>query len=622
MTYDEKIEQIRQNRSNALNSKVKISQAQINAIEEDNFNKKFLFGDTSNNGILDIIKLYYEEENLEKGITFTKPSLTNMNNLTTWNNQFTSAISIAGDEEFYLDSDTDGLADEELNLTTEWLNGNDAGSETDGIFGDLNYFLEFNIGIDVSDTTTVTSLYEYVDASAAEAAAISFLYPNNYSKIGKGIRGRRTRNVEITTESNSDPLYRYIIGGDATTDEPTFYSNLTDINSQGGGEKTEFLTNLNNLISSINDTSDYQSKLTEIYNAIYDIKNGNNEIFEEASMSTDIDDDTIAITTLKNNLDIYVGTNTDTLIDDTLWGYYNWFNTADGTEGTFDTNLTNLETLINTIKTTITTRFNNIEGIIGDINPASFTKLRKWRYFWINTIIGKPTSSLINLNGMNTAISTANNTLNKANEELSTLFGSTAIDREKYIPTPELVTSFNNHKRDDEGNIIQLRIGFAYIGQAHATKYKIYRRTIDNITYDNEQWNDTVYLEVTDLDNKTGNVKMIYNDIDNNFTIGDIYCYRVRTFDETNDSFISASEESKIYDDTNEYSFTEIVNGKINIGENDLSIGQIILIKNTTSNNGFYFINYKNEEIIGINGINNLNESGNLYLTNSIVIIS
>ena len=92
MTYEEKIESKRQDRSNALNSKVGISQAELDAIDVDDFNSEYLFGDGINIGVIDLINLYYDEKNIEKSSTYAKPAHTASE--TVWDNQFNDAISL------------------------------------------------------------------------------------------------------------------------------------------------------------------------------------------------------------------------------------------------------------------------------------------------------------------------------------------------------------------------------------------------------------------------------------------------------------------------------------------------------------------------------------------------
>jgi hypothetical protein len=562
MTFDEKIIQLKTDRSNAINSKVSILAAQANALDEDIFNNKFLWGDGTDNGIQQLYKLYLEEKNIEKGRTFTHPSLANYikgTSSTGWEGELNTAISTIGDSPngFY----NSGALSTILDMNAYWINTNGEGTENLGFIA---------------------------------------------------------------------------LAGQITTDI------AAALLSWGPTEKANLLASITALRTNINSSSSYQTKLTAIYNEVNDILTGGNLLYTEAGMTADVYDDRTGITTLKSTLDTYCGSSGDLYAVGvgpyTLYGFYNYYNGIPPNPPPpippppnlpppppALQSFTDLGTLITNITSTINTRFSSIDtNSFGPVYPTTYTKLRKWRFFWINSRIGKPLASLINYNGMSGAITNANTALANANMQLDVILGT--ANREEYIPTPTLFVAFENHIRNDASVITQRRTGIAYDGQQHATEYKIYRRTVTSTPLSNAQWGDSEYDSITlpaDINPDTGFLKNIYTDEDVGFAIGQKFCYRIRTRDTVNDSFSSGSEESKVYDDTTTYTFTNIVAGKFSIIEADHKIkpGMYIIILGTTVN-GFYRVLTVNNASVTVDQAINYTGAGTVNPANSVVFIT
>ena len=74
-TFAEKLQKVKTERSNALNQKVSTEVAQAIALEEDEFNDTFLFGDGTNIGIIDLIDYYYVETEELNGNVYDEPNV-------------------------------------------------------------------------------------------------------------------------------------------------------------------------------------------------------------------------------------------------------------------------------------------------------------------------------------------------------------------------------------------------------------------------------------------------------------------------------------------------------------------------------------------------------------------
>jgi hypothetical protein len=547
MTIEEKIAQLKTDRSNAINSKVATIVAQADASTMDAFNDKFLWGDGFNNGIQQLYKMYLDEKNIEKGTTFSKPNLVDYTK-TYWNNtEFPAAISNTGDgaNGFY----PSGASTQQMDYTAYWINTNGEAVGTAGLL-------------------TLTNALQ-----AAIAAA----------------------------------------------------SGLWDIIN-----KSALLTAITNLRNAIITGSSYRNNLSAIYTEVGLIKTASNPIYEEGGMSADIFDDRSNISTLQTNLDNAAGTsgtyNPTSHINSHLFGFNAYFTTiaAPGPPNPDPNSFTDITTLNNTIISYINTRYtyvdNNTLGAVYSSSPSDFTRLRKWRFFWINARIGKPSSSLINYTAMGSALTSIGLAITNADAQLDILLGSS--NREQYIPTPTLFATFENHKRDENGLIIQRRVGLAYGGQQHATEYKILRRLTSAVAMNNTPWGDTPYATYSTINSDTTYVSNLYTDTDAGFAIGQKYCYRVRVRDLTNDTFVSGSVESKIYEDASPYSFTNIVSGQLTIPVGHKITAGVYVAIIGTSVDGFYFVSNVVNETITLSQSINYTGVGILYPANSVVFIT
>lgn len=619
MTYEEKLQKIKLNRSIALNTEIYSLNAQAVALDENNFNDKYLWGDGTYKGVQDIILEYYNELNLEVGRDFSYPTLGNYTQ-TYWNNTiFINALSTSGDGShgFYPNGATSTLMQTSNNNYYIYTNGDD-GFSTGGIVGYINSIISA-IGTVAANADNGTDGMTYATVLDATNAANAWILANN--RLGSGLLGKRTENIEIST-TGAPPSVSFSVGTGGA-DTPSYYSDP---------EKTTLLNSISSLITA---SSNLLSTLNNLYTDINDIKVGSNPLFNDPNMAADVNDDRTSITNLITAINTAIGTNADIVTDNTYWGYYNWFSSAVGNEANFNTYLGDLNTLNTSYNSTITTRAGNIHSIIGNGSIDYNSGLRKWRTFWIITIIGKPIASLITYNALQIAIDNAVNSLDNANSVLDVLLGTANLDQ--WIPTPVLYATYYNPVRTKTGIITQQRVGMVYDGQAHATKYNIYRRLTSNTPLDNTNWGDSVYSVYNAIDTNTGNISNLFEDT--NIILNNSYVYRIQTVDETNDpSYSTTSLQSKVYDDSQTFTFTAITNSiqetvvvggitykvsKLNIGNHKFRSASYCVIKvNNTVYNDFYYIVEIDEVSISIYPQLPVGVAGNIYYTNSIVSIA
>ena len=656
LTASEMIAKMKQERSLAINSKNAMQQTQVDKQEEDAYNNKYLHGDTNNIGINDLIWYYYKEKEYEKGTIFKYPELaSSLSSLeTTWETVLTNALSSSGDgiNGFYPPNE-DGAGDSVMNMESYYINENGDSEPTNGGLIGYVYTFQQYLGNPASGDSR-TSGDSYDTPAEAQTAAKIWLYgdstapgtEHNTTYLGKGLRGRRTANVDIGTQVTGSSKYVYTIGKDGTTDDPTFYAdNTVDENGFLGNiaYKTNFLDSLYDILLYGDSNSDFQVHLRNLKTEIYKIhQNGDsNPLFLDPDMQSDVGDTPGDIDTYLSDIHSYIGDSSDVVGDSTLYGFYNYFNSATGNESAFNDNLGALNLKAYNFRMLLQDRFEHLDtkgdsgdtGIIGRIyvtSEADITRLRKWRLFWIKTRIQKPKATNITDEGIITAIDEANKQISKANDILEVIFGTSLNDHLQFIPTPTIFSTYFDPKRDeDTGVITKRRVGIVYDGQIHAEKYWIYRKPLSNVSVSDGQWGDSaIHEKYGDTNTETGFIKNTYIDLDASFSPGDKYVYRVRTMDFTNtvNGDTTASLQSDLYNANVSKSFTQITNNIVKIGDShEFSEGGYVAITGTTSVDGFYLITASGDTTItiddGDSSVINDTSGGTVYASSSVIFI-
>lgn len=654
MTAAEKIEQLKTDRTLAINAKVATEEARDNALDEDRFHQRYLMGDTITGeiGVNDLIWYYYKEKEYEKGIERTWPKLGD--SLWDWRlnyeTVYSNALVTTGDDiDGFYPPNENATAATDMNFLSYYLNRN--GDETPNPLGGLiGYSIDtlYKLGDSAPTKTSYEDATIYLTEAAALTAAYVSLYGDSVApgsigdsdRLGHGVRGRRTCNIEVTASGAGD-AWIYRIGYDGTIDEPTFYADTTDSNGFLGGEKTAFLAAFNSLLAYGDTNSDYVNHLTDLKTEIISLEAGANVVFSEFSMDADVADTEVNILSHLSSLEQVVGDSYDIAYDgtptgdSTLYGIYKYFLTAVGDEAIFETatNLLKLK-LGDSLLTVINARYNTIEySFIGDTyssNESDFTLLRKWRNTWSKARILKPVSSLISYEAMRDAIVDAETSLSNKDGELALILGNTSADHLQYIPTPSMVTVYPDHFRNNLGVVTSRRVVAYYNGQQHASEYRLYRMAVpsagaSNIT--NDQWNDSYYYNsMGDTDLDTGLTKLYYTDTDATFINGSKYIYRVRVYDYVNKigGDTTASLQSPVFDVNITKAFTQVDGDSIiNFGEeHTFKIGNYIVVNATIASNGYYLITGKGDSTITVAPALNTGEtSGTVYLCKSVIFI-
>lgn len=620
-TIEDKINDLKEQRSLMTNLKVTTTIDRDSAEEEDHFTKLFFYGDSNFIGINDFIKLYFEERSLLFGNTYTHPSLDDWGD-TEWEAVFEQSIKTEGDtvNGFY-PPDAYGVGAQEMNLNSYYLNNH--GETIKGDSGDTGIKLLTKLVLDeIGDTAEHGASWyasDYIYDSSGEATAAGDSYVTSLESNATGVRWWRTKDTTVSTSDDGEgppPKYRFILGN-GSYDTPNAFTN-----------KTDFVGSINILRVELQE-GDIKTKLTEIYNEIQDI---NDNIWFDGLETWIGDTNGDSVSAFSNELDVFIGDSGDSTGDTTLWGLYNHFNGMDGTEAGFDDDVDDLEDFINIIRGSITDRHNAIGNYLGD-SVLSSDNLKKARYFWVNQRIGKPISSLINYTGLEYALTLAETNLDNASEKLDIFLGTPEV----YIPTPELYAAFENNRLDKETEVLlERRIKVVFSGQQHATRYDIYRKNLKSVAFDNNDWSNDFYLGyISTINNDTGFVYTEYTDtsgLSNEMS----FCYRIRCVDTSNDpSYTTMSKQSDVYLEDTEDLFYETIN-KTDFKEREVTIldlqeehkfkkrQYILLIPDRFSKvTGFYSIVDTDEMKIYITPQIDLNVSfsGKIYLCNGILCV-
>jgi len=614
MIFNDKVKKIKQNRSNALNNKIMLKKAELEAIDENDFNISYLFG-VGYSGISDFIKLYYTEMEQENNTVFNYPILSNYTKAE-WDNIFNEALNYTLSPALYINDKNHNYGqDIQAAGISAWFNTNGKNVGTTGLLSVIENVIN-KVGNNATVLGTYTSNYSYSTAANAHAAAVSLAKTTNWA--GTTLKGKRScdlidpdnnPNGEITTDFDGTDSYRFNLGD----------GNIENVNYYTNPEKNDLLNSITSLISSIDNNSNYQSNLNIIYDELdklYDVNHINhNEKIYLTNITNDIIDDRSTITNYISSINNSVGVNTDVLANNTLYGYKNYFTSAIGNEGDFNTSLDNLVTLCNSIQNLINTRNGTLDNIVGTTENDRF---KKHRLFWSKTIIKKPDGSLTTISSVEQGSMAYNNVIKQiesANNELSVLFNN----KDEWIMTPELYASYYDPKINKKTKIIEDDISYLiFSGQAHAEGYKIYRKEMNPSLINNNNWITGEIEDFTDIGDN-GDVKTTYKD--SNVLNDKIYLYRISIYDTINDINSSASNQSKIYDDINYFTITtKIVDdgllSKVNIGSHKFKKNTYGVIRGDSD----FFVNILDvdEENIWINKIDT-NFTGTIHYTSALV---
>ena len=637
-SIEEKITKIKQERSDAINSIVGAKESIEEERLEDSLNRFFLEGYNSEDAsIFWFFVAYYLEAYKVHGRTFTYPNFTDDNLETAFDN-FVSAYNdqfervFSRDRTDYLDTDSVStnsgfyawedddtkLASDEMRYQSEWLNLNgENGEEQQGIrsyFNDLDSAIgeeaEFDEDGKRASFDTESEAQEYAENTR-----------------GSALLGKRTEDSTVFSETFNEETTWYV--GDGERDQPEYYE---------GSEKNDLLSSISNYISSL---ENYRDHIIKIKEELQNIENEENEIFEEYSqMKEDVYlDDIQNIENLVNEINDYLGEEEDILSEsETLYAYKYFFENATGEEGISDTesdyvfndeliNLKSFDSILSSIESRadeITSTSSNQLGNTSSGDASDFSGLRKLRNFWIEQRILKQKGNYLLYRSMQRNEGSQLKELRIANDKIEALEGD---DRSIWILKPKILTVFNDHRRNDSGEILQRRVGMAIDGQQHATRYEFFRKEMNeiNISDINEEWNEeeTIIgtLEGEEDQKDDGTLKNVFNDLD--VLEGNIYLYRGKVVDEENDPYgSSSSRQSDIALEENRKSFSTS-NGRIIFEEeHDFSAGDFILILNSASSlNGFHIVSSKSEDELSIEQEVEDNLSGDAYKLNCIVAV-
>ena len=672
LTYQEKIDKLKLDRSLAINAYNAVVDARADALSEDQYNNFYLHGDSVYIGINDLIWYHLKERQLTGGVIYDRPALGDTHDTWSynWDVLMQLALSPSGDGVWGLyPPNEDGVGDSAISLESMYLNLNGGDTIPSPLEGLMGYLQDASDWAGDSATgDSYNSGDSYTTTGEAESAAKIHLYNTdtgygshyNTALLGTGLLGRRTSNVNIATEVG-EVDYVYVIGYGSAVDDSDFYLDSTaDPNNFLGNinYKYNFLTALSNIVTYGDSQSEYQKILRGLQanlRIIQGLDGDTNSFFRDTGMNLEIGDSADNITPILSLLGTMIGDSGDTWPGDTnFWAFYNYFGDTvgvDPSEANFGTGLTTVAAYGDSLKSFLNTRFVDLENrgdsaILGDTHVSgdtTFTKERKWRLFWLKSRVAKPKSSRSDYLALLKAVTSASSQVTEWNNELDVLIGDSDAHRLTFIKTPTIYAAYYDPNTDqDDGHVIQGKVTMVYDGQQHATHYWIYRQDVpthgaSNIT--NDQWSNTYHSWTQgDTDPENGFIRNRYTFYDTyGDPIGDSfagdstfagakkYVHRVRVFDTTNtvSGDTTASEQSNIFDTTTAKSFTATIGDSIlSFGDSHtFANGSYIVINNTTNSNGYYQITRVGDTSINIWPSITGETTGTVYTTSSVVIM-
>jgi hypothetical protein len=549
VTYEEKVEKLLGERQNALVARRGIDTAEVEATDEKNFNDLYLFGDGTNEGLLDIFSLWFSKLYDLHGRTTAYPVMhLNDKNRTAWEAQFALAVRPQGDSAngFY-PPDGNNIGARDLNTGSAWfLNNGDGGQTTGGLIN--------------SAWASLASAIDSLQAKRLEDVLLDEpnpLYPGTDPETG-------------------DPYPEFITDG--LPDYPDWFNNP---------HRANLLSTLTDVIDTLNSIKTHSTSV--IRPIILKIEDGTNTLFSGIGMDTDLNFSTA-------DLDAFVSALTSRV--STLTGYYDYFNgfsasndisgQAGYVRATFDGNLVALENYKSTLDTTINVRVAEYNTALG--NGSISSGLRKWAYFWIAQNINKPVSPYVTLGGLATARTDAEKKMLQTKETLDILFN----DPTQYLPTPNILAVYHEDIYDDLKQLVERRVTVLWIGSPANNKYQLYKADISALST-LTGLSPVAYQWITTLNADSGMITSTYYDTP--ITPNASYVYQVRAYDSTEgtasplDRLDSFNSSSNVMDNLETLPTGTITSGLVTfISDHLLEKGNLIYLSDGTNFDTFYVL--------------------------------
>lgn len=239
-----------------------------------------------------------------------------------------------------------------------------------------------------------------------------------------------------------------------------------------------------------------------------------------------------------------------------------------------------------------------ISTLLGSFNGDLSSGLRKWYYFWIKLMIGKPQSTLVTTTGLAAALSSTITSLASKKLQLETIFGT---NYEKFLPRPSIPAVF----RDEEN-----RVNILVLSLPCFSSIDIFRKEIlETDELSNNGYEVAYRISSTELPEAT----LSFLD-ESSIVANSLYSYRVKIQDRGSriiDSYPTGSDQSLVFENPISYTIDE-TGTILSIGEHEFSPGQYIFI----SSKGTFQILSKTSSTITIN--RPVDSAGTLYKTNGI----
>jgi len=319
-----------------------------------------------------IIELYYSELKILYNIERTIPSIEDINLKSTWENALISEINAFPNN---LNTEVDDTQTDIFNRNEnipEIGNTNSLWLNLNGILTENNYTkqLEDN-SIDSTEIITEVGVdpnIEYYHYFKLETD----IYDDTLSLLWK------TRFIENAIKAIIDTR-NFVENSTNFIDTDFDELNTIERNSYLVGIAS-YITDLGNYITLLENINNFDNSVLTIFN------------YTKEDLSS-------LISLLENNL----GDDDDTEVDNTIYGYYNYFLSTSGNDVNYDSNLSSLETLINDIFTEMQDRETEINSFIGS-DYTTNNSLLKIRYLILDALTGESQSPLFSWNALTSQI--------------------------------------------------------------------------------------------------------------------------------------------------------------------------------------------------------------------------
>jgi hypothetical protein len=284
---------------------------------------------------------------------------------------------------------------------------------------------------------------------------------------------------------------------------------------------TKSSTRYNNLLSSFNDYISFLNTYKTKWNSLV---NKTDNVFNILGTS---------LINIDNALDTLIS-DLQSLMDSVTTQYNNATSpvTVSGWTTEIPSSFFNYRDSLDNLKNALNNRRSSVESKISSLPITSYPSLtlKECRLFLVTARLARLNGSYSNRLGTEVSIDSSKTSVKEFNATLSSI----ETDKNKWLPTPQIISSYYEEVRNSEQQLIRTENTLLFDSPGHISQINIFRKSItSNSEFSNTEWdNSTLYTSFTDRDEDTGYIRKDWKETIGIGARGVFYLYRIQLIDD------------------------------------------------------------------------------------------